>query len=174
LWDNATADFLGKLKRGELLAWARERTPWGGWIEIPPDAWEALSDRDIEWSCGTLFPLFPDKSVYSIRVTPAKTDDSLRMCDRDVTVSTADANPMVEPATPVARPRRYKPTDQDLVEWYMQRVKEYERSGEQPSRDDDEKAFRDKFPGIDRDVSRRVRKTYAPARWKESGRPRKV
>jgi hypothetical protein len=60
------AGFMGKLRSGELIAWAREGSPLAPWREIPASAWSALRLDDV--AKGTVKG--PGTALFDVRVGP--------------------------------------------------------------------------------------------------------
>jgi hypothetical protein len=60
------AGFVGKLRRGDLTAWAREGSPLAPWREIPASAWATLRLDDI--TKGTANG--PGVALFDVRVGP--------------------------------------------------------------------------------------------------------
>ena len=61
------ADFLARLERGDVKAWAREGSPAAPWREIPASAWSALRLDDV--TKGTVKG--PGVALFDVRVGPS-------------------------------------------------------------------------------------------------------
>jgi hypothetical protein len=78
----------------------------------------------------------------------------------------------VRSAQPSPPPNAHKvPTKKQTEDWYKARVKQLQREGVRPSREDDEVAAKEEM-GISRPRARELRKRFAPVEWQDAGRPR--
>jgi hypothetical protein len=106
----------------------------------------------IDWTDGTIFV-----RVVSIPLPWVEWADVLRLFE----VAAQETS---------ASPRARAVSEAEFRRWYQNRVDTWPEDKDSPSREEDEVAARDQFPGITVPRVRQARKELAPERWQARGR----
>jgi hypothetical protein len=148
LLEHATADIRRQLSNGWLKAWGRIGSILAPLDEIPAHAWGPWTK--IDWS-GRRVTLQSGETFFDVEVAPVEAAITAQATQAAMTKSVGFS---------MACARA----------WYLQWVAENERLGWIPSRDEDYKAAKERFPAITHEAMRDLRGKEAPEHWKAPGR----
>ncbi len=152
---------LERMRAGEVVGYGRENGS-GDMKEIPPIS---IIDASLNLDPEGIGPKFGKATRWQ--------DVRFKRADI-VALWPGEGETGQSPTREVARQKeqygsRRKPSEQELTDWYQQRISQCEAIGERPSRKQDEHAAREAFgPGLSLRV-RALRRKRAPAAWKGTG-----